>query len=196
MTQTIPELSADSKIRKGQFRTLAREAMATDRWSRGDPVAKVVSLLERVYAAGGQKGDREDAPAAGNAPVPWDAIPVRAKEILRYAIHYRKHWDRILDGSLVVLLDGARKVVPRDAPSEATYPFRGARTWMGLWEDRDDQLHLVDRIPTDWPAASASALVKLGIFAEYGGEDDPSASLTAKGVATFEEALRRGTLQR
>jgi hypothetical protein len=114
MTQKILELSADPKIRKGQFRTLAREAMATDRWSRSDPVAKVVSLLERVYAAGGVKGDREDAPVASDAPVPWDAIPVRAKEILRYAIHYRKHWDRILDGSLVVLLDGARKVVPRD----------------------------------------------------------------------------------
>jgi hypothetical protein len=38
--------------------------------------------------------------------------------------------------------------------------------------------------------------VKLGIFTEYGGEDEPSASLTAKGIATFEEAVRRGTLQR
>ena len=170
--------------------------MATDRWSRSDPVAKVVSLLERVYAAGGLKGDRGNAPAARNAPVPWDAIPIRAKEILRYAVHYRKNWDRILDGSLVVLLDGARKVVPRDARDTADYRFRGARTWMGLWEDRDGQLHLVDKISIDWPAASASALVKLGIFAEYGGDAEPSASLTAKGIATFEEAVRQGTLQR
>ena len=195
MTQTMPELSTDPKIRKGQFRTMAREAMAADRWSRSDPVAKVVSLLERVYAAGNQQDDRRRAPPTGDDPVPWDAIPIRAKDILRYAVHYRAHWDKILGGSLVVLLDGARKVVPRDAQGEATYPFRGVRTWMGLWEARDDQLQLLDRVEIDWPAASASALVKLGIFAEYGGEDEPSAYLTAKGIATFEEAVRQGTLR-
>lgn len=196
MAHNIPELSTDPKVRKGQFRTLAREAMATDRWSRTDPVARVVSLLERVYTAGGRDGDVTDAPAANNAPVPWNAIPVRAKEILRCVARYRKHWDRIIDGSLIVLLDGARKVVPRSARDDDHYGWRGARTWMGLWEERGGEIHLVDRMAIDWPAASASALVKLGIFAEYGGEDDPSAYLTAKGIATFEETVRRGTVQR
>lgn len=196
MTQTIPDLSHDPKIRKGQFRTLAREAMATNRWSRTDPVARVVSLLEKVYAAGGGASDRPRTPERGDAPLPWDAIPERAREILRYAVRYRAHWDRVRDGSLVVLLDGARKVVPRSARDDTPYMWRGARTWMGLWEDKGAQIQLVDRIPTDWPAASASALVKLGIFAEYGGGNEPSAFLTAKGIATFEEAVRQGTLRR
>lgn len=189
------DLSTDRKIRKGQFRTLARDAMATNRWSRSDPIAKVVSLLEATYATGAAEADRRDEATTLAGPIPWNAIPARAREILRYAIMYRSSWDQVASGSRIVLLDGARKVLPRGTYDDGSWMPRGARTRMGLWEVRGDGIHNLNTIAIDWAASSASALVRLGIFQEYGGTDEPSAALTVLGIRTIEAAIENETLR-
>lgn len=192
---TMLDLSTDKKIRKGQFRSLAKDAMATSRWSRSDPIARVVSLLEAAYATGAADAYRADKAPGTTAPIPWNAMPARAREILRYAIMYRSSWSQVASGSHVVLLDGARRVLPRGTYEEGSFMPRGARTQMGLWEVRGDEIHNLDTIAVDWAASSASALMRLGIFREYGGQDDPSAALTVLGINTIEAAIANETLR-
>ena len=194
MAHPMSELSSDPKVRKGQFRTMAREAMETNRWQTGDPVARVVSLLERTYAAGRLAADVPDSPLDEDAPVPWEAIPQRSRDILRWVANYRKYWDQIHEGALFVIIDGARKVVPRDPHNRRMFGMGGTRATMGLWRTDGEQLRLVDRIAYDWPASSASSLVKLGVLEEAGTEEEPYAFLTVKGIATFDEAVRTGSI--
>ncbi len=195
MTRTMPDLSSDPKVRKGQFRTLAREAMATDRWRSGDPVARVVSLLEKTYAEGKLNAGEPNKPLDKDAPVPWDAIPKRSQDILRWVVNYREYWHQIRESTMCVIIDGARKVVPRDPYNQRMFGMGGNRATMSLWQTDGEQLHFIDQIAYDWPASSASSLVKLGVLEEAGTEDEPYAYLTAKGIATFDEALRTGSIR-
>jgi hypothetical protein len=186
------DLSPEKSIRKGQFRTFAKEAMASAPWGSSDPIGKVVSLLEKAYAAGAASTS-----GAAGAPmkeaVPWNAIPERSRDIFRHVIQYRSSWAEITNGSRLVLLDNAGKKAPRYHREVPKFLDPGPRARLGLWEVRGDRLHCLDYNPIDWAPSSASALVKLGIFEEFGVEN-PSARLTSLGIKTLEEAIRTETI--
>jgi hypothetical protein len=190
------ELSLDKKIRKGQLRSLAKEAMSKNAWSGGDPIAKVVSLLESAYATGMAVASGPVTERDTEEAVPWNAIPERAREILKYTIMYRASWNEIIAGRRVLLLDGAQGRVPRGTRDETTWLPRGARTRMGLWEVRGDKIHQMDDIGMDWAASSASALLRLGLFEEYGECSRPSAAITTLGIRTVEAAIADESIAR
>ena len=183
----IPRLSDNKTIRRGQMRSIAKEAMAADGWGASDPIGKVASVLEAVYQAGKH---HEELRATPLDPVPWEAIPLRSREILRTAVHFKEHWNDLFTGPKAIVLMGASASTPRHARDNSHWKDRGARTWMILAEITKGTVRELERVPGDWPASSASALVRLGIFEECGTPEQPAARLTVKGMNTFDEALR------
>ncbi|HZG32043.1 MAG TPA: hypothetical protein VEZ59_02145 [Sphingopyxis sp.] len=183
--------SSNKQIRWNQFRATARDILKRSRepWGPADPVGSLARAMEHAYAAGAAQVGQPAEEMVVDGSLRWDAIPSRARvmlESLGISVYERR--EELREGTLLAMLEGA-----------AATGRKGERAIFSFWvAGEDDGGRILSRYeerhePRQWATTSASALIRLGIFAEL--KTDPPgqfAELTPLGLETILSAVEAG----
>lgn len=180
-----PELR-NAAVRKGEFRETARDIVWRDRQSkRGgsavDTGGAITRAMEQAYKLGlehgrNQQPESNDALLDPDAPLPWNSIPPRSRDI----------FERILSMGWVVALnkgDGTWQR-PRDQ-------------WNCYWDHSNRKNGSAKlEFAESFSATTLAPVIKLGLMEKKSGGGHVFLLPTEKGKATWQRAIDDGHISR